>query len=95
MSKTLKQITVALGTVCMLGVGALAAGEKTVEGTITKWSDATSSFQTKATIETWTFSFNKSKLQKIGTPKVGERIKINYHMNGKEYVADKIQVIKK
>ncbi|MBN9415229.1 hypothetical protein ABS71_05795 [bacterium SCN 62-11] len=95
MSKTLKQMTLALGTVCLMGVSALAAGEKTVEGTVTKWSDSTSSFQTKATIETWTFSFDKSKLQKVGTPKVGAHLKISYHMNGKEYVADKVEVLKK
>lgn len=95
MSKSFKQMTAALGALCMLSVGALAAAEKTVEGTVTRWSDSTSSFQTKATVETWTFSFDKGKLKKVGTPKVGERLRITYHMNGKEYVADKVEVIKK
>jgi ABC-type proline/glycine betaine transport system substrate-binding protein len=70
------------------------AKEKTVEGTVTNWNDATSSFQTKATVETWTFSFDKAKLQKVGTPAVGTRIKIDYHKNGKVYVADKVVVEK-
>jgi hypothetical protein len=92
MSKSLK--TAALGAALVLGAlgPASAATEKTVEGTITKWSN--SSFQTKATIRTWTFSYDKAKLQKVGTPAVGARIKISYHMNGKVYMADKVQVEK-
>lgn len=95
MSKSLK--TAALGAALVLGAlgPAFAATEKTVEGTITQWSDATSSFQTKATVRTWTFSYDKTKLQKVGTPAVGARIKITYHMNGKAYVADKVEVEKK
>jgi hypothetical protein len=94
-----KHFTAACAALCLLTVAAppahaATAKEKTVEGTITKWSDATSTFQTKATIETWTFSYDKAKLQKVGTPAVGARIKISYHMNGKVYVADKVMVEK-
>ena len=100
MLTSLKNSALAMSALLILTVAgaphpaAAATSEKTVEGTITKWSDATSSFQTKATIETWTFSYDKGKLQKVGTPAVGARIKISYHKNGKELVADKVVVEK-
>ena len=102
MSTPLNRVTATIAGGFMLSVLATsiptiataAPPPKTVEGTVTNWSDSTSSFQTKATVDMWTFSYDRDKLQKIGTPKVGARIKITYHMNGSSYVADKVVVEK-
>lgn len=65
----------------------------TVEGTITKWEPKTSTFEIKATIRTWAFSWAKTT-EKVGTPVLGARVKVTYTQDGKTYVAHKIEVLK-